>query len=64
MTQLATARKKSRADKQRTTETQKPEALLSEREGEALRLLRELAREAPRSVPVRPDRANKYLRPQ
>ncbi len=41
--------------------------LLSERESEALRMARELAREvkqAPRGIPVRPDRSNRYVRPQ
>jgi hypothetical protein len=38
-------------------------ASLSDLERDSLRLLRELAREAPRTAPVRPDQTNRYVLP-
>jgi hypothetical protein len=60
MTQLAALRK-SRANAPEREPQVKDS--LSELERDSLRLLRELAREAPRTAPVRPDQANKYVVP-
>lgn len=54
--------------KPRKARTTRPETLpLKPREDEALRILRELSREnahAPKTEPVVPNRANRYIRPQ
>lgn len=58
MTNLAT-----RKSRDATAPKKDVQQTLSVREREALQLLRELARQTPKLSPVRPDQANRYVRP-